>query len=217
MSRALSAPMQTAVAAAVIRPCLVARLDIAGDPVTAWTGPGNFAPTGTGDTSLDGQTFVPTDSLIDLSSIMENQGIGGPVTITMAGASLNLDMLKQVIRDKRVWQGRNTWLWLALLSADESTVVANPTRIKTGVISSIVINRVGLATTVSVTIDKDLGRSRGAPFRWTDHPRIYSADTFSTYVKMLANKPAGLDASDIRPPMRFPFMGGYGGFMGFHL
>lgn len=203
--RDLTAGMQTAVQAGVIRPVLIGRLDIATDPVVAWTGPGIFAPVGTGDAALDGQTFQPLAPFLEMSPISEDQGIGGPVTLSLTGHDLDEEALRQVVRDKRQWRGRKAWLWLGLLNADEKSVIAAPVRIKTGVIVGMTTLRNKETAEVRVTIDEDLGNARSAPYRWIDHSRLYPTDTFSAYIIKLANKPAGLESGGL------PASGGAGG------
>lgn len=199
----VTAAMTTALQEPIVRPVLIIRLDIVTDPIIAWTGPGIFAPTDTGDAALDGQTFSPVAPFMDMSTINENQGIGGPVTLVATGHDLDEEILKQVVRDKRAWRGKKAWLWLGLLNSDENTVVDDPVRIKTGVIVQMLVDRKKDSASVSVVIDVDLGNAVSAPFRWIDHPRLFSSDTFSTFVVKLANKPQGLERSDvvtIRPP-----------------
>lgn len=196
--RDITAGTVTALTAGVIRPVLIGRLDIVADPVVAWTGPGTFLPTGSGDAALDGQTFFPMAPFVELSSINENQGIGGPATLTVAGHDLDDDLLLQIVNDKRAWRGRAGYLWLGLLNVDEATVVVDPFRIKTGVMVDMTVVRDPDGSTIQVTIDKDLGNARSAPLRWIDHVRYFSADTFSTFVVALANKPQGFNASDLR-------------------
>lgn len=211
--RDLTAGMQTAVQAGVIRPVLIGRLDILSDPVVAWTGPGIFAPTGTGDVALDGQTFQPLAPFLEMSPITEDMGIGGPVTLSLTGHDLDQEALRQVVRDKRQWRGRKAWLWLGLLDADEKTVIASPTRVKTGVMTSMVTVRDKDTAEVRVTIDRDLGNARSAPYRWLDHGRLFPTDTFSAFDIKLANKPAGLEASDVRG--QGGDWSGYGGWNGY--
>lgn len=196
--RDVTAGAVTALTAGTVRPVLIGRLDIATDPVVAWTGPGTFLPTGSGDAALDGQTFLPMAPFVELSSITENQGIGGPATLTVAGHDLDEDLLLQVVNDKRTWRGRKAWLWLGLLNVDEATVVVDPFRIKTGVMVDMRVVREPDNNTIQVSIDKDLGNARAAPLRWIDHVRFFTADTFSTFVIALANKPQGFNASDLR-------------------
>lgn len=199
MARDLHTNTVTALSGNVIRQVLIVRLDIASDPLTAWTGPGVFAPTGTGDAALDGQIFALAAPVVDLSNITEDRGIGGPVTLTVSGHALDEDLLRQVVRDKRQWRGRDAWLWMGLLTADQKSVISNPFRIKTGVITSITTVRQAGESVVTVTIDKDLGNAQSAPFRIQDHPRFYPADTFGTFMVQLANKPEGFTATDLNP------------------
>lgn len=192
MARDLTAGMVTALRSNVIRPVLLVHLDIASDPLTAWTGPGIFAPTGTPDAALNGLTFINAAPISEISEITEDQGIGGPVTITAAGHDIDESLLRQVVRDARQWRGRKAYLWLGLMNTDEATAIVSPTRIKTGVMSAMRVGREGDTANVTVTIDRDLGRARGAPFRWIDHAQLFPADTWSTFVIELANKPEGL-------------------------
>ncbi len=83
-------------------------------------------------------------------------------------------------------------------------------RIKTGVITQMFISRNQDKAVVGTTIDRDLGNARSAPFRWIDHPRLFATDTFSTFVIKLANKPAGLERSDVLPPRQGPPYGPFG-------
>lgn len=194
--RDLTASMSTAISESVVRPVLIGRLAITGDPVTAWTGPGLFAPTGTGDAELDGFTFDSVEGFVDVSSIKEDQGIGGPVTITAQAHDLDSTLLRQVVRDKRTWRGQPAYLWLGLLD-ENSLVVSHPTRIKTGVMTSMEVKRGRDGASILVTLDQDFGNARSAPFRVIDHPRIWPDDTFATFVQKLSNKPGGLERKDV--------------------
>lgn len=189
--RSLTSGMSTALQGSVVRPVLIGRLDIKDDPVTAWTGPGIFAPSGTGDAELDGQTFDPLGAFVNVSNVAEDQSFGQPVVITLTADDLDLVALRQIVRDKRIWRGRKAWLWLGLINADQKTVVADPVRIKTGFMTKIVIDR-GIRTTVlNISIDIDRSNASAAPFRNIDHVRFWPVDTFSLYIIRLANKPEG--------------------------
>lgn len=203
--RDLTSGMVTALEADAVRPVLIGRFDILTDPLAAWTGYGTFAPTGTGDAALDGQTFFAMAPFMELSDVKEDQGIGGPTTIVISGHDLDEELLRQIIRDKRQWRGRKAWLWLGLLNADEATVVSNPARIKTGVMTQMITSRNGEEATVTVTIDQDLGQARGSLFRWLDHIRIYATDTWSTFIVQLSNQPGGItDQSPYEDPSPGP-------------
>lgn len=193
MSRDMTAGMSTALQGPVIRPALIVQLDIEADPLNVWTGPGILAPSGTSDAHLNGNTFLNAAPIQEMSEIVEDQGIGEPVTISVAGHDLDEPLLRQIVRDTRRWRGRAARIWMALMNVDEATIVSEPVRVKTGVITQIRIKRDHESgSEVSVIIDHDLGKSKSAPWRWVDHALIYPSDTFSSYVVRLANEPEGL-------------------------
>ena len=196
MSRDLTNETQDALQEPSVRPVLIGRLDILSDPVYAWTGPGLFVPTGSGDSALDGNSYDPAEAFLDLSAINEDQDIGGPVTITAKAHLSNEPLLRQLVRDRREWRARPAYLWLGLLDENEQAVIPYPTRIKTGVMTSMLINRDAENASVDITIDSDLGNSRSAAFRWLDHSRFHPGDNWSSYILRLANRPTGFE----RPP-----------------
>ena len=199
MSRSLNAQTATALQERIVRPVLIGRLDILDDPVYSWTGPGLFAPTGSGDSALDGNVYDPAEAFIDISTIQENQGIGGPVTITAKAHLRDEPLLRQLVRDRRQWRGRPAYLWLGLLDSQEEAVIPYPTRIKTGVMTNMLIRREPDAAQVEIVIDTDLGNARSAEFRWLDHSRYHPDDTWSSYILQLANKPLGVERGQVSP------------------
>lgn len=184
--------MQTGLEDRVVRPVLIARLDILGDPVLGWTGPGLFAPSGTGDVAMDGQVFDPQTAPVDISDFTENQGIDEAVTITMAATDLDQDVLRQLIRDKRTYLRRKAWIWFGLLDETEAGVLPNPERLKTGYITSMKMMRSEGEEVVEIVIDEDLGGVKGQELRILDHPRFWPGDTFSSFVLALVNRPGGI-------------------------
>ena len=191
------AATQGALESRVVTPVLILRLDILTDPLTAWTGFGTFAPSDTGDTAMDGQVFVPAAPVVEMSDISENQGIGDSVTLTIAGNHIDLPLLRQIVRDRRQWRGRDAWIWIGLLDEDKASVYTSPIRVKTGVMTQMTVDRKPTNATVTITIDKDLGRAKGAPFRWVDHPRLYPTDTWSSFIIALSNRPEGLTNTNL--------------------
>lgn len=197
MSRDLTATMQTALAQPTIRPVLIAYLDIATDPISMWTGAGTFAPTGSGDAILNGKTFYATQSFVDSSDIVEDQGIGGPVTVVLKANNLDEDALRQISRDRDAWRGRAAYIWLGLLNETLNAVHADPVRIKTGIMTQVIVTRSFSEVQIQLTIDVDVSNARSAPFRLLDHQRIHPGDTFSSFVIELSNKPSGLERSNL--------------------
>lgn len=193
MTREMTPAMSTALQAPVLRPVLIGYLDILSDPISMWTGAGFFQPSGSPDEILNGKTFFPDQSFADVSDIKEDQGIGGPVSIILKANNLDEDAMRQFVRDKRQWRGRNAYLWMGLFNEAMNAVLEYPVRIKTGIMTRVVINRTDTEVALELTVDVDLQNAKASPFRWTDHPRIFEDDTFSSFVGKLANKPSGLE------------------------
>lgn len=180
----------------ILEPVIICRLDVLGDPVLSWSGPGNFAPSGTGDQALDGHVFSSVSGVpVEISDFSQTGNISEPVRIELPAHDLDQVLLRQVIRDNRVWQGRKAWLWLGLLDTDQAGLVGAPIRIYTGYITSINVSINDEESIASVTLDQDLQRSSSRPFRWTEHANIFPGDTASTYVHGLFNRPTGVKGS----------------------
>lgn len=199
MSRSLNAQTTTALQERIVRPVLIGRLDILNDPVYSWTGPGLFAPTGSGDAALDGNTYDPSEAFIEISAIKEDQGIGSPVTISAKAHLDSEPLLRQIVRDRRAWRGRPAYLWIGLLDDNENAVIPYPTRIKTGVMTNMLIRREPESAQIDIVIDTDLGNARSAEFRWVDHSRYHPDDTWSSYILKLANQPLGAERGQVGP------------------
>ena len=197
MTRPMTSAMQTALTSKTIRPIIIAYLDIASDPISMWTGQGTFLPSGTADAILNGKTFYPEQAFADMSEVSEDQGIGGPVTVSLKANSLDEDALRQIVKDRREWRGRPAYIWMGLYAEGFASVIADPVRIKTGIMTQVIVKRAGGDVSIDITIDADLQNAQSAPFRWTDHARIYSTDQFSAFVHQLANKPAGLERQSL--------------------
>jgi hypothetical protein len=190
----LTTEMQTAAEASVIQPVYICRLDIENDPVTVWTGQGLYAPTGSGDTALDGQIFSSVAGIVELSNIVSKDGMADPVTAVMFGVDIDDPLLRQIIRDNRAWRGREAWIWLGFVDLTDAArpVVIYPTRLRYAYISNISINRDQESGIVSVTIDEDIDRALGTIHRYDSQADFFSTDTAADYMHLLANSPKGI-------------------------
>lgn len=175
-------------AATVVRPVVVGFLDIDTDPVRGWTGPGIFAPSGTGDPDLDGETFLSVAGAIDMTEIREDQGMGGAITVTFAAGDMDdEEIFAQLVADRRAFMGRKAKFWRFFLSEDEASVLTDFAVLFDGVmISAKTSRKSGNPATIAVTCDQDTQKSRGVPARWIDHQFHYPTDTFSTFINDLA-------------------------------
>jgi hypothetical protein len=84
-------------------------------------------------------------------------------------------------------------MWLGLLDQTQVAVLSDPVRIKTGIMTNAAVTRTGSQVAIEMTVDVDLQNAQTAPFRITDHQRIYPDDMFSSFMVELANKPQGLE------------------------
>lgn len=193
MVRDLTAGMQTEVAAQLIRPVWIVRLDIENDPILAWTGRGDFMPTGTGDAALDGFTFTGLGPIDAISNIKDALGGSQAVTLTLPGVDLQDDALRQVVLNSETWQFRQAWIWFGLLNASYG-VIADPTRIKTGRMDQMKINMDGQDATVSLIVESFQSYAQEKfNSRYIQQPDIDAMDESQKFVHDLANKQPVID------------------------
>lgn len=202
-------PLADVLAAAEVRPVTVGFLDIHTDPVRGWTGPGTFAPTGTGDTDLDGFTFSSVEGAVEISDFIDNQDIGGEVTVSYAaGEMADEEVFQQLIVDRRAWFGRRAKFWRFFLAADEGSVGSEFYTLFNGVMVGAGISRqAGGPSVISIRCDQDIQKARPVPpARWIDHQRFYTFatspvtfDTATSFMNDLGRGGIASGRSDIAP------------------
>ena len=175
-------------------------LDIADDPITVWTGPGVFAPTGTADTALNGKTFdsVGSAPALSISPVTDDDRGVSPLSVTLSGADLNADGAKQFLRDRRAYQGRRALVWVCLLDEEYQDALAE--RYYTGLMSTVAFQD-GAEPSLSLTIDRDLRVVRTPPRRLVRQKEIWPNDTFADFVTAAAN---GNASPQQAPPTQVP-------------
>lgn len=204
--------LEDVLAAATVRPVHVGWLDFKDDAVRGWTGPGTFAPTGTGDADLDGETFNSAEGVVDINGFGQDMGIGSPVTVTFAAGEMEDEQIfEQLVADRRAFLGRKARFWLAFLSADESAVLPEIEPLFSGVMVAADTERqVGSPAVIRVTSDQDTQKRASAPVRWIDHQFYNPTDTASSFLNDLSRGAlAGTDRAppsggSSRPPPRTP-------------
>ena len=102
----------------VIKPVWFAWLDIVGDPVRANTSGADRTPTGTGDTDLDGETFIGiSGTLVEISSVKVKDGGSESVTAQLSGLQgVDSDTIA-LLADPTNWRGRDARLWRIVRNA----------------------------------------------------------------------------------------------------
>lgn len=174
----------------VVRPVFVGWLDFADEPAFGWTGPGLLAPTGTGDAILDNNVFSPAEGAIDVSDFVENMSNGRGVTLTFSAPDTDKDIIRQIVRDRRIWQLRRAKIWLFFLNEDQATVHPEYVQLFSGVIIQANTDRKAReGATIVLDLDNDFGLAEGATARLVDHGRFNPADRFSSFILKLAQGP----------------------------
>ena len=201
--------------APTVRPVFAGWLDLLDDPVFGWTGPGSLALSGTGDPVLDNNIFVPVEGAVEIGDFTESMGAGRPLTITFSAPDNDAPVIRQIVRDRRIWQLRRAKIWLLFLMEDQASVHPEFTQLFSGVIVQATTNRQpDTPATIVLELDADLRGAAGAPARLLDHSRFNLADRFSDFILPLAQGPITGAAQRVSPfdrgggaRPRFPYDG----------
>lgn len=176
--------LDTILHADVVRPVFVVRLDILGDPLFGWTGPGAFAPNATGDAKLDGSIFFESEGFVEISDVTETMGIGGPIDITFAAGSLEQEALfERIFVSRRAFISRPAHVWQFWLSEDESGLYEQYEQFFSGVMTGADLTRSGdQPAIITVNCDFDLQGAKRPPALLAEHQTYYPGDTFATRI-----------------------------------
>lgn len=193
-----------------VRPVFAGWLDFKDDPAFGWTGPGVLAPSGTGDPILDGNLFSSAEGAVSITDFVENMGNGRPLTLTFSAPDTDTEIIRQIVRDRRVWQLRRAKIWLFFLMDDQASVHPEFAQLFSGVIVQANTNRrPDEPATIVLDLDTDLRAADGPEARLLDHARFHDADKFSTSILPLAQGPiTSASGSSSTPTGRFPPRGG---------
>ena len=212
----MTRPLDSSTAAATGNPVLpiatIIRLDIVGDPLFCWTGIGDlvFAPGATGDTALDGQTFLGTGTAVEVGTATDGAGGSDSMDLALAGVSLSDPMLRQLIFNHNRWQFKPAYVWLVLLDPVTSAIVGKPFRIKTGRIDKMPYEESKGKGIIKCRIEgqQSYGNQPLAT-RYSEQKDIDPADISQDFVYSLANMPANFGTISA-PPAPVAGYGGYG-------
>jgi hypothetical protein len=204
-----SVTLAETLAAATVRPVYIAFFDIKDTPVRGWTGPGILVPTGTGDDDFDDFTYDHAEGAVSITDIIENQGIGGEVSITFAvsesisgwiwgESQWGIDywgnpggpVYDQIIVDRRSFLGRKAVIWRGFLVEDDSGILPEIERIFTGVMIGCSMQRqTGRPTLATLVCDQDTQFANMAPARLMDHQFFNPSDTSTSFLNDLVRGP----------------------------
>lgn len=157
MARDLTAGMQSAVAASVVRPVLLARIANAGAEIFVWTG--------VGDLLYGGNTYAGVGNFAGVSTVQEATDVRATgITLQLSGVPSAL--ISTALQDIR--QGKTAILYFALLNTTTGALVADPYQLFSGLTDVPQIDETGIDATISLSIESrliDLERSNDR--RWT--------------------------------------------------
>ena len=195
MARDLTAGMITEVQEPLIKPVWILRLDIDTDPLYAWTGRGDFAPTGTGDSALDGNTFTGLGNIGKIGNIEDTENGSSAVQLILPGVDLNDTALQEVVLNERLWQNRQGWIWFGLLDTTYATIIS-PTRVKTGRMDQMTVAGSGSSGIVTIALESHQSYvSQALNTRYSQQEELDATDTSQNYVHDLANRQPGIGLS----------------------
>lgn len=195
----------------------IIRLDVVGDPLYAWTGYGDltFAPGQTGDSALDGMTFQGITHLIaEVGAVQDARGGSGALEITLPGADLTDEALRQVVYDRRTWQFLPGRVWMAFLDENEQ-LIGKPIRLKSGRMDQMPVEEAdgsagGEGTVKCVIEGQQAYASPALATRYAEQAELYPTDTSQKWVWQLANMTPALGQANLMAGTRTPGMGGAG-------
>jgi len=178
MSRDLTAAVITEIDATELQPILLFRGEFATGIVRAWSG--------FGDLSWDGQTWIGTGTLLQVSAIQEaSETVANGATINLTGVPLELISLAL----SSVRQGRDGKIYLGFLS--NGAVVIDPVLVFQGRLDVPIIEENGETATISIAYESrliDLQKPRESRYTDQDQQRAYPGDLGMAFVPSLQEK-----------------------------
>lgn len=107
------------IASGAFFPAWVGFLDIVGDPVRATTATVSLSFSSTGDSDLDGQTYIAVDpTMVGVTPFQNKEGGSETLTVSLSGIVGPDSDLLNAIGNKANWQGRTARFWAVIYDPD---------------------------------------------------------------------------------------------------
>lgn len=159
----LDATAKAAVEGSAFAPAFYIYLDLMGadgvtpDPLRITTFGADTIFSGTGDSDLDGKTFVAWGgALIDISDISDNEGGSDTLTVRLSGiVSMDADVVAK-IGNKALWQGRLCRVWMRVYDESGVTAQGAVVALYTGYMSSVRIGAEPESQVIELSVEKHL-------------------------------------------------------------
>lgn len=179
MRRDLTPEMDTAVAEEVIRPIVLVKLDLPSAMITVHSGVGSFP--------WNGDVYLGVGNYGDLSEIKESNSIA-PYGVTASLSGIPQEYIAETVGQH--YQGRDAWVYKALLNEDHS-LKNDPALSFKGFVDYADIE-VGATATIQLTIQSrlaDWNRSRIRRYTHEDQQLRYPGDMGLEFVAQMVEKP----------------------------
>ena len=185
-------------AKSVIRPVYFCWLDIASDPVWAWTGtyPIDMG-SGNDDPLLDTQTFLAVGAMAEIGSVEDSENGGSPLQIRFPAVDPALPLFKQIISDAREWQYRDAVFWFSYVDGD-GILLYEPRRLRTGKIDNLKLIHPEDDAVIALEIAGHTAHAqRALESRYIEQRELVDpTDSSQDWVHDLANKNPTLGGND---------------------
>jgi hypothetical protein len=182
MSRTLTSPVSTALAAESVRLAYLVELAFDTAPLRIWTGKGAF------EWTAGGRTFAGYGDLLNVSPVEETENVeANGLEVTLSGTSPTIIsvLLSENYRNRRVR------VWLALFDPTSGALLADPVSIFAGRMDVIALTDAGESAQVRVSCESkliDLKRPRERRLTHEDQQDLYAGDLGLEYVAGLQDK-----------------------------
>jgi hypothetical protein len=178
MSRNITTAVSNQISAKEVQPFLLFRGDFVDGVVRTWSG--------LGDLIWDGQTWLGTGNLLQISAIEENaETVAAGAVISLSGVPVELISLAL----NSIRQGANGKIYLGFLS--NNAVVADPLLVFEGKLDVAYIEEDGETATVSISYESrliDLQKPRESRYTDKDQQQVYPGDRGFEFVPSLQEK-----------------------------
>lgn len=164
-------------------------LDIDGDPLRVTTFGKSVLFASTGDTDLDGNTFIAFGGpLIEVGDVTDNQNGSDTLLVTLSGIVDMDTTLLNDIGDRSKWQGRLCRIWFRLYDPTGVSPLGAICSYYTGYMSSVSLRAAPEGQTIALSVEKYLAfYSRASNRSYLNQKDYDSADVSAAATIAAAN------------------------------
>ena len=182
----------SAIGAPLITTALMARLEFKSETIFCWTGLGSIVPTGSGDSSLDGNTFdALAAGVVEFGQNSFSKNGSDELTVTLAVPSTPNAAIAAASVYRSEYQARPAVLWRALKLPQTDPLTAPIwmfRRIRSGKMDKVEITNDGQSHNFILTIESHQANlSNASNQTYLNQKRFDPTDTSQDYAVSIAN------------------------------